>query len=213
MSKRAKVILLSISLILISALVYIFRAPVSKVVKSSLTTVEYVSEIEYGEVYVYKQVETPSYIKFLDSKHYVAWPTVRFESDLDEGPLFNFVEGVYEEKNGNYYLGQKIRMATISFSTRDDYDNREYEGLPRIDYEVDNRFIPFTNTPILKKDGEYWYTWEVGDWKEGDKEKPSGIRTGETKLEKTNKKIPNSIEDFLSQYSQKVESSDASKNN
>ena len=213
MSKRAKVILLSISLILICALVYIFRDPVSKVVKSSLTTVEYVSEIEYGEVYVYKKGEVPSYIKFIDSKRYVAMPLVDMENDYDYGPAIRLVEGKYVKKNGNYYLGIEIRMATILFPTIDDYEDKVYEGPPRIDYEADNRFIPFTNTPIIKKDGEYWYTWEVGDWKEGDKEKPSGIRTGETKLEKTNKKIPNSIEDFLSQYSQKVESSDASKNN
>ncbi|MBO0413713.1 hypothetical protein JZO81_21965 [Enterococcus hulanensis] len=192
--------------LLIILLVYIFF-------RESPNRNDYVTEIEIGKVYkmdTYKgeKISSPSYIKFLDKKKYVALPDFSTEEDYGQGLSFIFVEGTYEKNKPNEYsLGSSLRDVRISFDNYQDYKDKILSFKPGYG-PTDEIRANFEEGKIFLKDGKYYYkqTIRTGD-------SPPKIYENDEPLKISTKKIPNSIEEFLSQYSQKVESSDASKNN
>lgn len=150
-----------------------------------------IEKIEYGKVYTFSMDgDTPAYIKFLDEKKYVAVPNEKTpENSFGDGEEYNlsFIQGEYKVEDEQFILGIKIERAVLFFNNDDELKKHEY----------DEKYVsvkPGTKTfekgKIVKK-GKFWiYERKVNE------------NSVSSKLKGTQKRIPDSIDEFLSGYKQ-----------
>lgn len=189
MIKIAKKVLLLLGLVLASWLIYVFRDPVSKVIKSSLTTVEYVEEIKYGEVYTFSQKgKQPAYIKFIDADNYVAVPRVKSPEDsFEDADTYDiiFIEGKYSLVEDKYLLAEKVHSTTLSFDNEENLNSNKYTEM----YESNEpSAIDFKTGSVKEREGAWVYR------------RNSNNGYVEYPLERSKKNLPNSTEEFLKNY-------------
>jgi hypothetical protein len=150
-----------------------------------------IESIKFGEVYTFTaKGDSPPYIKFINEKKYVALSNTKNPKySFGDGEFYsiNFIEGEYQNLNGNFSLGKEIKTIAIFFDDEDELNKKEYSRSYK-------RTLPRTNIfetgTILENDDQWVYENTING------------KVVEYPLKNMSKKIPNSIAEFLNEYKQ-----------
>ncbi|GBG94014.1 hypothetical protein LFYK43_04730 [Ligilactobacillus salitolerans] len=165
----------------------------------------YVTKINYGQTYTYDATKDgsydPSYIKFIDSSHYVAVPVLDIKEDPeeDDGPAIYFIQGKYrKDEKSRFQLGKSIRNTTLIFDSYADFEKGDFKKNELSESQARKFMLPFEENFVQKKGKYYFYRWKTmqGDY-------PYHTRKGFVHLRKAKKDIPTTEKEFIRKYHKK----------
>lgn len=156
-----------------------------------------------GQVYTYdysvEKLNSPSYIKFLDNEHYVAYLGFDSEESFGDGEPYSliFLEGTYKKTKNEFFLGTNFSRVTLLIPTKQDLKEKKYQRVYKLSKNdfTEQELSSFERGRIKKRAGVWQFQWRTKNNTE-----PVKYNYGWVKLKKSKKKIPNSIDDLLKEY-------------
>ncbi|WEV57142.1 hypothetical protein [Ligilactobacillus acidipiscis] len=164
----------------------------------------YVTKIKYQQTYTYNADKDytgdPSYIKFIDSSHYVAIPTLAIKKDPeeDDGPQIDFLQGEYSRQGNKFQLGRNIKDTILLFYTYSDFKKGKFIKEEKKGTQPKTIPFPFAEN-YLKKKGKYY----VYHWRTGSGNYPFDYTDGFVRLKKSKLDIPSTEKEFIQRYHKK----------
>lgn len=148
-----------------------------------------ITEIVYGEVYSFIEQGTRSgYIKFIDEESYLAMPSTKSpEASFGDAETYDiiFIEGKCSFLNEKFYLGESVKVMSLSFYDQDSLDKNSYD---EIFVSTEPNLTDFENGSIEQNKNQWVYRRKINDIEYN------------FPLERSKKDIPNSTNEFLKKY-------------
>ena len=160
-----------------------------------------VSKIDYNQTYTYKakKINTgpPSYLRVVDSSHYVAIPRLNLDDDYNQAFGVEFVQGRYTYSKGVLVLGKHITSTRLWFDNYQAFEKGMYSK-EKVKIPLTRAMAPFEEGELIKKHGLYYYKSKRLNTYDSIKKKYVSIRLKPAKIN-----LPTTKKEFIQRYHKK----------
>ena len=160
-----------------------------------------VSKIDYNQTYTYKakKINTgpPSYLRIVDSSHYVDIPQLNLEDDYNQGFKIDFIQGNYTRSKNTIILGKNVTRTRLWFNSYEYFEDGVYSK-KKVKIPLAKTMVPFEEGQLIKKHGLYYYKSKRLNTYDSIKKKYVSIRLKPAKIN-----LPTSEKEFIQRYHKK----------